>query len=39
MKIIYLAIHNLSKKWTMGIGDGKGALNPYTIEFEGRVPT
>jgi transposase-like protein len=38
MKVIYLAIHNLSKKWTMPIRNWKGALNRFAIEFEGRVP-
>lgn len=38
MKVIYLAIHNLSKKWTMPIHDWKGALNRFAIEFEGRFP-
>jgi putative transposase len=27
MKVIYLAIHNISKKWTMPIRDWKSALN------------
>ena len=38
MKVIYLAIHNLSKKWTMPIRDWKAALNRFAIEFEGRFP-
>lgn len=38
MKVIYLAIHNISKKWTMPIRDWKGALNRFAIEFEGRFP-
>lgn len=38
MKVIYLAIHNLSKKWTMPIRNWKGALNRFAIEFEGRFP-
>ncbi len=38
MKVIYLAIHNLSKKWTMPIRDWKSALNRFAIEFEGRFP-
>ena len=38
MKVIYLAINNLSKKWTMPIRDWKSALNRFAIEFEGRFP-
>jgi putative transposase len=38
MKVIYLAIANVSKKWTMPIRDWKGALNRFAIEFEGRFP-
>jgi putative transposase len=38
MKVIYLAIHNISKKWTMPIRDWKRALNRFAIEFEGRFP-
>jgi putative transposase len=29
LKVIYLAIHNLSKKWTMPIRDWKAALNRF----------
>jgi putative transposase len=38
LKVIYLAIGNLSKKWTMPIKDWKPALNRFAIEFEGRLP-
>jgi transposase-like protein len=39
MKIMYLAIKNVSKKWTMPIRDWKRALNKFAIEFgEERVP-
>jgi putative transposase len=38
MKVIYLAIQNISKKWTMPIRDWKAALNRFAIEFEGRFP-
>jgi transposase-like protein len=38
MRAIYLAINNLSKKWTMPIRDWKRALNHLAIEFEGRLP-
>jgi putative transposase len=38
MKVIYLAIHNIAKKWTMPIRDWKAALNRFAIEFDGRFP-
>jgi len=38
MKVIFLAINNISKKWTMPIRDWKSALNRFAIEFEGRFP-
>jgi putative transposase len=38
MKVIFLALNNISKKWTMPIRDWKGALNRFAIEFEGRMP-
>jgi putative transposase len=38
MKVIYLAIMNISKKWTMPIRDWKAALNRFAIEFERRFP-
>ena len=38
MKVIFLAVNNISKKWTMPIRNWKGALNRFAIEFEGRFP-
>ncbi len=38
VKLFYLALRNISKKWTMPIRDWKAALNRFTIMFEGRVP-
>jgi putative transposase len=38
LKVMYLAIGNLSKKWTMPIREWKPALNRFAIEFEGRLP-
>jgi putative transposase len=38
MKLFYLAIRNISQKWTMPIKDWKAALNRFTIQFEGRMP-
>lgn len=38
IKLIYLALRNISKKWTMPTRDWKAALNQFTIRFEGRLP-
>ncbi len=37
-KVVYLAVRNLAKKWTMPIRDWKPALNRLVVEFAGRVP-
>ena len=37
LKLIYLGIENLSRKWTMPIRDWKAALNQFAILFEGRL--
>ena len=36
-KVIYLAIEQASKKWTMPIRNWKTALNRFMIEFEDRL--
>jgi transposase-like protein len=38
LKVVYLAISNIAKRWTMPIWDWKRALNRFAIEFEGRFP-
>lgn len=38
LKLFYLALRNISKKWTMPIQNWKAALNRFTIEFEERIP-
>jgi putative transposase len=38
LKLVYLAIHEASKKWTMPIKGWKEALNHFAIMFEGRLP-
>ncbi|MRR56562.1 MAG: IS256 family transposase [Deltaproteobacteria bacterium] len=38
-KLLYLALKNISKKWTMPIKHWKSALNQFSIIFEGRMPT
>ena len=37
-KLLYLALTNISKKWTMPIKDWKSALNQFCIMFEERLP-
>ena len=38
LKLFYLALRNISQKWTMPIRDWKAALNRFTIQFEERIP-
>jgi len=38
LKLIYMAIHEASKKWTMPIHHWKPALNHFAIMYEGRMP-
>jgi putative transposase len=38
LKLFYLALNNISKKWTMPIRDWKAALNRFSIQFEDRMP-
>ncbi len=38
VKVFYLALRNISKKWTMLIRDWKAALSRFTIQFEERLP-
>jgi len=37
-KVVYLALQNIAKQWTMPIHDWKPALNCFAIEFAGRFP-
>jgi len=37
--LVYLAIHEASKKWTMPIMGWKAALNHFAIVFEDRLPS
>ena len=39
VKLMYLALRNISKKWTMPIRDWGKALNQFAIIFDGRVPS
>lgn len=38
VKLLYLALRNIAKKWTMPIRDWKAALTRFTIQFEERLP-
>ncbi|MBU2634820.1 MAG: IS256 family transposase [Nanoarchaeota archaeon] len=38
MKVLYLAINRMAKKWTMPIRNWKAALNQFVILFGKRVP-
>ena len=38
LKLIYMAIHEASKRWTMPIHHWKQALNHFAILYEGRMP-
>jgi putative transposase len=37
-KLVYMAIREASRKWTMPIKNWKAALNHFAILFEGRMP-
>jgi transposase-like protein len=38
LKLLYLALRNIAKKWTMPIPNWKAALSCFAIEFSGRMP-
>lgn len=38
LKIVYMAIHEASKKWTTPIRHWKQALNHFAILYDGRMP-
>lgn len=38
IKLVYMAIHEASKKWTMPIPNWKAALNHFALMFEDRMP-
>lgn len=37
-KLLYLALRNIAKKWTMPVYDWKDALNRFAIIYENRLP-
>lgn len=39
LKLLYLALRNIAKKWTMPIQDWYAALNRFAIIYEDRMPT
>jgi putative transposase len=38
LKVVYLAIQNISKKWTMPIREWRPALNQFAIAYDDRFP-
>jgi putative transposase len=38
LKLIYLALQNISQKWTMPVRDWRAALNQFAILFQERLP-
>jgi len=38
MKVVYLAIDAVAKKWSMPVLNWKGALSRFMIEFSERMP-
>jgi putative transposase len=38
LKLLYLALGNISQRWTKPIKEWKAALNRFAIVFEGRLP-
>lgn len=38
VKLLYLALQNITKKWTMPIKEWRAALNRFAIIFEDRMP-
>jgi putative transposase len=38
LKLLYLALRNIAKKWTMPVQNWKDALNRFAIVYENRLP-
>ncbi len=38
MKLLYLALHQIAKKWTMPIMDWKPAMKQFIIMYGDRLP-
>jgi len=39
LKLLYLALRNITTRWTMPVKDWRAALNRFAIIFEDRMPT
>jgi transposase-like protein len=39
LKLFYLALNNIAKKWAMPVQNWKPVLNRFTIQFGERMPT
>jgi putative transposase len=39
LKLLYLALRNIAKKWTISVTDWKAALNRFSIIYEDRIPS
>jgi putative transposase len=38
LKLLYLALRNIEKRWAMPVQNWKAALNRFAILYEDRVP-
>jgi hypothetical protein len=38
LKLVYLALKNISERWTMPVKEWRAALNRFAILFEDRMP-
>ncbi len=38
LKLIYLALQNITRRWTMPVKDWRAALNRFAIQYEERMP-
>lgn len=38
LKLIYLALPNITRRWTMPVKDWRAALNRFAIQYEERMP-
>jgi putative transposase len=38
LKLLYLALRNITQRWTMPIKDWRAALNRFAIIFDDRMP-
>ena len=38
LKLLYLALRNITQRWTMPVKDWRAALNRFAIIFEDRMP-